>query len=140
MSVICSKLTIKTPEQRQWHHFEVFLANFEQIWYIVLVFPLLNLSVQVNAALVNADNFFNLFAYSSIQIQILQIHFWKTYDFQIPSSTFLNVTLIQQNIYWEFSITDFLKIDNVSKIWAIQTHNVSIYMSKYTCNLLLTSV
>ena len=33
----CSKLTIKTPEQRQWHPSGVFIANFEHISHLVLV-------------------------------------------------------------------------------------------------------
>ena len=43
MCEICSKLTIKTPEQRSG----VFVVNFEQISYIVLVFPLLILYKQI---------------------------------------------------------------------------------------------
>ena len=42
MCEIWSKLTIKTPEQRC---FGVFIVNFEQILYTVLVFPLLHLPV-----------------------------------------------------------------------------------------------
>ena len=45
---ICSKLTIKTPEQRQlprqWHPSGVFIVNFKHISHIVLVFPLLTLN------------------------------------------------------------------------------------------------
>ena len=40
---ICSKLTTKTPEQRQWRRSGVFIINFEQISHIALVFPLLTL-------------------------------------------------------------------------------------------------
>ena len=29
---ICSKLTIKTPERRQWRRSGVFIVNFEHIW------------------------------------------------------------------------------------------------------------
>ena len=39
---ICSKLTIKTLEQRQWHRSGVFNVNFEPISHLVLVFLLLN--------------------------------------------------------------------------------------------------
>ena len=39
---ICSKLTIKTLEQRQWHRSDVFNVNFEPISHLVLVFLLLN--------------------------------------------------------------------------------------------------
>ena len=37
---ICSKLTIKTPERRQWRHAGVFIVNSEHISYFVLVFLL----------------------------------------------------------------------------------------------------
>ena len=42
---ICSKLTIKTPEQRQWRHSGVFIVNFEYIADLVLVFLLLTLNM-----------------------------------------------------------------------------------------------
>ena len=42
---ICSKLTIKILEQRQWCRSGVFVVNFEQISHIFLVFPLLNLNL-----------------------------------------------------------------------------------------------
>ena len=35
---ICSKLTIKTPERRQWRRSGVFIVNFEHISHLVLVF------------------------------------------------------------------------------------------------------
>ena len=38
---ICRKLTIKTPERRQWRCSGVFIVNFDQTSYIVLVFSLL---------------------------------------------------------------------------------------------------
>ena len=38
---ICSKLTIKTLEGRQWHHSGVFIVNFGQISHIILGFPLM---------------------------------------------------------------------------------------------------
>ena len=41
---ICSKLTIETPERCQWHHYGVFMANFEHISHLVLVFLLLTLN------------------------------------------------------------------------------------------------
>ena len=41
---ICSKLTIKMPERRQWRRFGVFIVNFEHISQLVLVFLLLTLS------------------------------------------------------------------------------------------------
>ena len=44
MCEICSKLTIKTPEQYQWSRYGVFIVNFEQISDIALVFPWLTLN------------------------------------------------------------------------------------------------
>ena len=43
---ICSKLTIKTPERRQWRLYcpGVFIVNFEHISHFVIVFLLLNLN------------------------------------------------------------------------------------------------
>ena len=34
---ICSKLTIKTPQQRQWRRSGVFIVNFEHISHLVLM-------------------------------------------------------------------------------------------------------
>ena len=39
MCKICSKVTIKAPERRQWRHSAVFTVKFEQISHTVLVFP-----------------------------------------------------------------------------------------------------
>ena len=41
---ICSKLTIKTPEQRYKRRSGVFIINFEHISHIALMFLLLTLS------------------------------------------------------------------------------------------------
>ena len=43
MCEICSKLTIKTPERRQWHRPGVFIVIFEHISHHFLVFLLLTL-------------------------------------------------------------------------------------------------
>ena len=42
---MCSKLTIKTPEQRQWRRSGVFAVNFEHITHVVLVFLLSTLNM-----------------------------------------------------------------------------------------------
>ena len=44
---ICSKLTIKTPERRQWCCSGVFIVNFEHISHVVLVFLLLTLNMNL---------------------------------------------------------------------------------------------
>ena len=41
---ICLKLTIKTPERRQWRRSGVFIVNFEHILDLALVLLLLTLS------------------------------------------------------------------------------------------------
>ena len=48
---ICSKLTIKTPERRQWRHSGVFIVNFEHISPLFLVFLLLTLNKRMLAGL-----------------------------------------------------------------------------------------
>ena len=40
---ICSKITVKMRERRQWSRSGVFIVNFEHISHIALVFSLLNL-------------------------------------------------------------------------------------------------
>ena len=42
---ICSKLTIKTPEWRQWRYYGVFIVNFEHISHFALFFMLLTLNM-----------------------------------------------------------------------------------------------
>ena len=43
MSVITSKLTIKTPERGQWCRSDVFIVNFEHITHLFLEFLLLTM-------------------------------------------------------------------------------------------------
>ena len=42
---MCSKLKIKTPEQRHWRRSSVFIVNFEHISHLVLVFLVLTLNM-----------------------------------------------------------------------------------------------
>ena len=46
---ICSKLTIKTPQRRQWRRSGVFIVNFEHISHLLLVFLLLTLNIKFPA-------------------------------------------------------------------------------------------
>ena len=50
---IYSKLTIKTPERRQWRRFGVFIVNFKHITHLVLVTTVSTVSI-VNFEQVNA--------------------------------------------------------------------------------------
>ena len=42
---ICSELTIKTQERRQWRRSDVFIVNFEHISHLIQVFLLLTLNM-----------------------------------------------------------------------------------------------
>ena len=46
---ICSKLTIKIPERRQWRRSGIFIVNFEHISHLVLGFLLLTLNMLLPA-------------------------------------------------------------------------------------------
>ena len=46
---ICLKLTIKTPEWRQWRRSGVFIVNFKHISRLVLLFLSLTLSSLISA-------------------------------------------------------------------------------------------
>ena len=46
---ICSKLTIKIPERRQWRRSGIFIVNFEHISHPVLVLLLLILNIELLA-------------------------------------------------------------------------------------------
>ena len=46
---ICSKLTVRTPERREWRCLGVFIVNFEHISHLVLVFLLLTLNMWMSA-------------------------------------------------------------------------------------------
>ena len=46
---MCSELTIKTPERRQWRRSGVFIVNFELISHFFLVFIFLTLNKYLTA-------------------------------------------------------------------------------------------
>ena len=45
MCEICSKLTLKKPERRQWRRSGVFIVNFEHILHLAIVLLLLSLNM-----------------------------------------------------------------------------------------------
>ena len=47
MCEICSKLTIKTPKRRQWHHFGVFIVKFEHISHLSYSVSVVNFEHEV---------------------------------------------------------------------------------------------
>ena len=52
----CSELTIKTPEQRHWRRFGVFIVNFEHISQFLLVFLLLTWSMYLFVVMLSQEN------------------------------------------------------------------------------------
>ena len=55
---ICLKLTIRTQERRQWRRSDAFIANFELVPLLVLVFLLLILSRQMLTRMTSFKEFF----------------------------------------------------------------------------------
>ena len=51
-----SELTIKTPEQRHWRRFGVFIVNFEHISQFLLVFLLLTWSMYLFVVILSQEN------------------------------------------------------------------------------------
>ena len=49
MCEIFPKLTITKPHERHWYRSGVFIAKFEKISHIVLVFPLYTLNMKMTA-------------------------------------------------------------------------------------------
>ena len=54
---ICSKLTLRTPERRQWHRTCIFIVYLEHISHLVLVFLLLALNMQLLAGVMLLELF-----------------------------------------------------------------------------------
>ena len=52
---MCSKLTIKNPEQRHWRRSGVFILNFEYISHLVLLFLLITLNMYLPVGLLAVD-------------------------------------------------------------------------------------
>ena len=72
---ICSKLTMKTPEQCHWRRFSVFIVNFEHISHLVLAFLLLTLSRQMpggyRTSFIFYENFTFLFIFNKSRLKIV---------------------------------------------------------------------
>ena len=61
---ICSKLTIKTPERRQWRRSSIFI-NFEHITHLLLSVSIVDFE-QVNASSVSSH--WNIFLYNPLTL------------------------------------------------------------------------
>ena len=80
---ICLKLTIKTPERRQWPRSGVFIVNFEYISHLVLLFLLLTLNMWLPAG----------FTYTIIRSFLLDI-IYPNLHFALSNLTTLMLSLL----------------------------------------------
>ena len=62
---VCPKLTIKTPEWRHWHRFDVFIVNFEHISHLFVVLYIVNFK-QVNVSWVYYLSCLLIYYYNAI--------------------------------------------------------------------------
>ena len=80
MREICSKLKIKTPEQRHQRRSGVFIVNFDQISHITLVFLLLALTKYMPAGSSRAHLQICIHPLSFfVSVYFKQLFFNKTY-------------------------------------------------------------
>ena len=67
---ICSKLTKKTPERRQWRHSGVFIVNLHRFHVLHWVFPFLTSKYRLKS-IVSAN-----YIYKRIVGKLRTVHFW----------------------------------------------------------------
>ena len=72
---ICSKLTVKTPERRQWRCSVGFIVNFDHIWHL-LVFSLLTLNTYMSAGTKLHTPLFWRFLFHLVS---KNVYFWSRY-------------------------------------------------------------
>ena len=83
---VCSKLTIKKPERRQWRRAGLFNVNFEKISHLALVFLLLTLNKQLPAG------------HGFTFVNVAKCHnSFKTYNLFIDQSFSANIYLFKLN-------------------------------------------
>ena len=81
---ICSKLTLKTPEQHQWRRSGVFIDSFEHISRLFLVFLLLTL-YKYMLALVFVKSCFDKANRNLFEILRQKWHYWNSTTVHIKS-------------------------------------------------------
>ena len=98
---ICSKLIIKSPEQRHWRRSGGFIVNFEHILQIFRVFLLLKLNKEVLAGMelkVSYTYILNLFSYTYWYNRKKQ--YLDANIFSIKANSPLNGTCVYENIVY----------------------------------------
>ena len=83
MCEICSKLTIKTLERRQWRRFGDFIVNFEHISHLALAFLLLTLNMQLPSGNVMLQN-------QMARVGLLEVEI----NYQVKKQLYSNNTLL----------------------------------------------
>ena len=125
-----SKLTIKTPERRQWRRSGVFAVNFEHISNLFLVFLLLTLNKYMLAGNIDSHCFTYLtfFTCTTDRVNSLMLCWQPTYHK-------LDWTNCISNSYYSFLMTclsEIMATDLIKKqentMW---THNLEDFTRKY---------
>ena len=96
MREICSKLTIKIPERRQWRRSGVFFVKFEQIWRIALALLLSTLNKKKPRGLTLLD-----YILSYIKMKDERQHFLNSYnrlDWITPFPNFTVATTMPRSL------------------------------------------
>ena len=120
MCEIGSKLTIKTPQRRQWHHYGVFNVNFEPNSLIVLVFSLLILYKLMLAEYFHVNTWIDGFCKFSFGLWVLRVSYkplltLKLFSIENKSfglygcleHTFVNYILRPLHAAFPFHFSDF---------------------------------
>ena len=97
MCKACSKLTMKTPEERKWRRSGVFTVDFEQISHIFLVFLLLTLNIILlpglgyayykSVSVSNLDIYLFIYLYKLIYFIVISLSYKKVLSYYIMNFT-----------------------------------------------------
>ena len=116
---ICSKLTIKTLEQHQWHHSSIFIVDFEHISHLVIAFLLLTLKDwDLNSKIEDAMiyGFWTKIRAFYFQISKESLQTWLYLVLRIMIWFLVNFT----KIGWE-NVTGLIKHSNIKCFAAVLT-------------------
>ena len=90
---ICSKLIIKTPEQRHWRRSDLFTVNFELFPHLFLVFLLLIFNRQILAG-----NGHIYWRFIFLQCCCLESHIVECWSLQMNNETTFNKTFSENSL------------------------------------------
>ena len=102
---ICSKLTTKTPEWRQWYRSGVFIVNFEHISHLVLVFNF----EQVNAGCLFLSDIHELRRCIQNPVEHLRWSFlWKQFMAESAEAARSYDTLLHHSVLQDFIFSNWI--------------------------------